>query len=636
MIDSFLLSDVTSVAFVARLRRFWWALAAFYLTVLADFGLYLASHGKPSRALLALTVAFVVLTLIVAGIASLLTSQRRERVRGWVAPLRGLIGPLLLAALFAFGMIMRAPFVYAHAGLALTLSAALAWVTLVPPEMSGRQQRLWLIGLIAVVLIAVGGRVYALNSYPNVSVIDEPWNLSWSTTYLQTGQVSEFTMVGQPGEPMYYSTTYIPRWPILVAWWMKLVGVGLWQARLFSVIALVPVIGLTALAARNLYGRWTALFTAAAMFSSAILMVALRLRHDVGLALAVALSLWLYSEALKRDRAWLHLLAGLVVGWGGFAHYHALGFAPALFVALYLPRYVSAWHKGQRWPERGAWLYLLGLIVGLGCVALMQVLPDVHSFLVNRQPRNPSSLSEYLRVVVGYVGELGTLSWFETLLIGLGLLAALWRRRVTDLALVLGVVLCHLALAVMTRLLSDTYPTPIAPFYGLLIGSMLGTTLSGPKPSNRLIALVAGLCFVMPVFGQTLKTPLRDVITRKPVITPTPAVDQWVLDHVPTRSVVMGENADYLWLHDYHFYALWLLDFVPPGLLETFPSRADFLLSLKPDVIVFHPDISTYGVLKPMLDDPAYLPTHGYQRVAEFPGASGPALVYARDGVVAP
>ena len=634
MIDSLLLPSVDKAEAVSRLRRLWWALAAFYVTVIADFGLSVFGRGQPSRALLALAGGFVVLTLIVAAIAALLDSERLARVREWVRPLDGLIGPALLAALFVYGLIMRAQFVYAHAVLALALSAALAFVTLAPPDMSSGQRRLWLLGLVAAVIAALVARVYALNSYPNVSVIDEPWNLSWSVTYLQTGHVSEFTMVAQPGEPMYYTTDYIPRWPILVAWWMKLVGVGLWQARLFSIVAVALVIAATTLAARNLYGGWTALFTAAALFSSAILAVALRLRHDIGLALAVALSLWLYSEALKRDRLGLHLLAGLVVGWGGFAHYHALGFAPAVFAALYLPRFIRDVRAGKRWPERGAWLYALGLVIGLGCVGLVQVLPDVQSFLANREPRNPDSLADYVRVVVGYVGELGMLSWFETLLIGIGIAAALWRRRLTDLSLVLGVVLCHLALAALTRILSDTYPTPIAPFYALLVGSFLGATLTGPKPSNRLIALVAGLCFVMPVFGQTLKTPVRDVLARKPVITPTPDVDQWVLDHVPTQYTIMGENADYLWLHDYRYYALWLLDFVPPGLLETYPSREDFLLSLRPDVIVFHPDVSTYGVLQPMLDDPAYLPSHGYERVAEFPGTQGAALVYVREGVV--
>ncbi len=632
MIDSLFLSRAAGADSLTRLRRCWWALAAFYLTVLADFSLSLVGHSPPSRALLALAVGFVGLTGIVVGIAALLTRERLDRARGWLAPLRGLVGPALLAAVFAYGLVMRSPFVYAHAGLALTLSAALGFITLAPPELSARQQREWGIGLVAVVLVVVGLRVYALNSYPNVSVIDEPWNLSWSVTYLHSGQVSEFTRVGQPGDPLYYTTDYIPRWPILVAWWMKLVGVGLWQARLFSLAALTPMIVLTALAAWNRYGRWTALFTAGALIASAVLAVALRLRHDVGLGLAIALSLWLYSEALKRNRSWLHLLAGLVVGWGGFAHYHALGFAPALFVALYLPRYLAQRRAGRRTPERGAWLYLFGLIVGLGCVVLVQVLPDVQTFLVNREPRNPTSLSDYFKGVVGYVGELGFLSWFETLLIGMSLIAALWRRRAADWSLALGVILCHLALALMTRILSDSYPTPIAPFYGLLIGSFLGTTLVGPRPSNRLVALVAGLCFVMPTLGQTLKTPIRDLIARKPIITPTPAVDQWVIDHVPTRSTIMGENADYLWLHEYLYQALWLLDFVPPGLLETFPSREEFLLSLKPDVIVFNPAVSTYGVLKPMLDDPAWLPAHGYRRVAEF----GPALVYARDGVVTP
>ena len=62
-------------------------------------------------------------------------------------------------------------------------------------------------------------------------------------------------MLGGPGDWSYYTTYYIPRWSIPVAWWLRLTGIGLWQARLFDLLVMGVITALMAAAARNLYGR---------------------------------------------------------------------------------------------------------------------------------------------------------------------------------------------------------------------------------------------------------------------------------------------------------------------------------------------------------------------------------------------
>ncbi len=618
------------------LRRAWWLLALVHLTVLADFAVYLAQRdGRPSRSLLAFGAGLLVIAVAVSVVAALLTEARLERARARMHPARWTFAPLALAGLFVYGISMRPELVYGHAGLALALTATLTLLTFLPSDRPLSRPRGWIVLLIAVVVGALLARVYALSYYPTPDYIDEPWNLSWSVTYLHTGHVSEITRVGQPGDPTYYSTYYIPRWVIPVSWWLQAVGIGLWQGRLFSLIAALLLIGATALAARNLYGRRAAWFAAGALFASALLMAGLRLRHDIGLGLALAVSLWLYSEALKRERGWLQLLAGIVMGWGGFAHYHVVGLAPAAFVALYLPRYLARWRAGRRMPERGAWLYLFGLIVGLGCVAAVQVLPDAATFLANRAPRNPTTIPEYLRLALLYLQQIGLVSWFELLLIALGLIAALWRRRAVDASLVLLFVLAQLALPGLASRAREVYLVPLTPVYALLVGAFLSETVIGRRARMTGLALVAGLCFLMPSFGQTLRTPLRTVIARRPVIAPTPSAAQWVQAHVAPGSAILSENYYYLWLYDYPFISPHVTEPVSQAVLDSYPSRADFWLSLKPDVIVLDPAPDGYGLIEMLLDDPAYLPDHGYTLAATVEGKDGrPTPIYAHQSVI--
>ncbi len=614
------------------LRRAWWLLGLIHLTALVDFAVYLAQRGgRPSRSLLAFGVGLLVIAVVVSVVAALLTEARLERARRWLRPIRGALAPLCLLGLFSFGLGMRAQLIYAHAALALALTAALALVTLIPADAPLPRPRLWLAALIAAAVVAGFFRLYALSVDPTVNLIDEPWDLSWIVSDLRTGQTSEFNVVGQPGDPTYYTTAYIPRWAVLQAQWMKLVGIGLWQGRLLNLLLALVALAATARAAHNLYGGRAGLFTAAALFTSALFVLASRLRHDVGLGLALALSLWLYSEALKRGRGWFHLLAGIVMGWGGFSHYHVAGLAPAVFVALYLPRYLARWRAGRRMPERGAWLYALGLTLGVASFVAVQILPDVSSFLVNRAPRNPESALQYLRDAVGFIGLIPSVAWIQLLLIALGLIAALWRRRVVDWTLTLLFVLAHLALALVTDLVTIHYLVPLLPIYGLLVGTFLSETFTARRWTNSAVAVVAGFCLLMPAFGQTLRTPIHYTVSRGPIITPPLPAAQWVRDHVAPRKAVLAESLYYLWLTDYAFISPFAMDHFYNGRAERdYGSRANFWMSLQPDVIIFDPNISTYGLFQVMLDDPAYLPARGYQRVAEIPGKSAPILIYAR------
>ena len=604
----------------SRLRRGWWALAALYVSALADLGVGLLDHGA----------ALVVAMALVAAVAWALNESRLHRIQTALQPLRVPIGLLLLAGLFGYGLIMRPQFLYAHVGLALAATACLIALTLFSDDTPLAWPWRWTAAAAAVVVVATGLRIYSLTTVPNVDLADEPWNLSWSVTYLHTGHVSEIGMAGVPGDPTYYTTEYVPRWALLVAGWLRLVGIGLWQGRLFSLVMTFPLIAITALAARNLYGKAGGWLTAAVMFASGFTVLAFRLRHDIGLALALALSIWLFSEAIKRDRLGLHFLAGLMIGFGAFAHYYALAFGPLALVALYLPRFLADWRLGRRVLERGAWLYALGLFLGLGVVGVVQVAPDVATFFSNRAPRHPSDVTQFFDILFGYLGTLVQVSWYEALLIGLALLVVPWRRHVFDLSLLIFAVFGHIALAILTNMIKDHYLVALAPIYGLLVGRLLGELFAPRAGTLGRLGLVMSLCVLMPSLGQTLKTPVRAVIARQPMIEAAPVAATWVLDHVTPDHRVLAENIYYTWLYDYPFLATNVIDVMTPNKLSVYPTLGDFWLSLKPDVVILDPNLTSFGNLRPLLDE-AFMRAHGFTLVAQFQGRSQPVLIYARE-----
>ncbi len=267
-----------------------------------------------------------------------------------------------------------------------------------------------------------------MSYYPIYNILDEGWILGWILSYVRTGQF--FDTIN------YYGGADIQRFFLPVAWWVSVFGPGFWQTRLFFFLCTLLVIGLGGLAARNLYrSPW---ITMLVMFSSAVVMSGARLRHDVGLGLAIAASIWLWSAAVKRDKALLHLLAGLMIGLGMFAHYHASFMGVALMFGLYFP----CWIQSKRLlPERGLILFGVGGLIGLVLVILLQIIPDWQGFIAVRGVRRPLSLLEYVGTFFAHINNIIGHSQYEFLLIALAFGAALWRRTTLDVALIIVLII---------------------------------------------------------------------------------------------------------------------------------------------------------------------------------------------------
>ncbi len=595
-------------------RRWWLGFASLCLSALIHVAIYLPDHRSTSFLVLAVIVSVGALVgITLAGIVALRLnplgiSRLRERARRWQSAYLA----FSLALVFAYGLGMRPEWMYTHIGLMLGAGLTLGYELLYSTDPSLTRRGMLLIGaaVIAVTLL----RVLALTVYPAYNNNDEPWVLNWALTYTREGRFADTLL--------YYGGGDVQRFMLPVGLWLRLVGEGFWQARLFFFLMIFPLTAFTALAAHRLYrsGWIAALF----MFSSAVVMGGARIRQDIGLALAVAAALWLYSEAARRSRNSLHFGAGVALGLGWFAHYHAIGFGAALLVALYLPRWAAGWRRGKRLPETGAFLFAAGGLLAAGSVFLLQILPDWEGFLALRQFRNPPTLTDLVNVFFQHWSNIALYSQLELVLVLVALAAAVWRRRIVDVQMALLLVLLHAALALQAGEPYSHYVLQISPIYGVLVAALFAY---GGGRQRIAYAGAAAALFLLPNLGFTLQTPLQHAIRREPLELPAPPVVQWVRENVAPEQKIVTEHWYYLWLTDYPFISPLSAQYVPAA--QRLDSREAQWDQIAPDVVVLDRNLATCCVQQPIYDA-AYLASRGYEVVAEIPGERYPVLVYKK------
>lgn len=238
---------------------------------------YLVDHRSTALLILATIVAIgaalgITLAFLVAFRLDFPALFRlRRRAERW-RTLYLLIG---FAAAFAFGVGIRPEWIYAHIAITLSAGLVLGYELLFSTEAPPRRRWFVLAGIAALGITAL--RIYALAAYPTHIVVDEPWDLGWAVSYVQRSYLFD--------PILYYGGFDVQRFMLPVAWWVSVFGVGFWQVRLFFFLLIIPLIGITALLARNWSLSGT--ITAFILFASVVVMSAARIRHDIGLAIAL-------------------------------------------------------------------------------------------------------------------------------------------------------------------------------------------------------------------------------------------------------------------------------------------------------------------------------------------------------------
>lgn len=535
-------------------------------------------------------------------------TELRQRARRW----QSIYLLFALGAVLVYGLALRPEWIYAHIAITLSAGFTLGYELLYGNAYPLTRGGMFVIGAGVVGITAM--RILALSVYPAYNINDEPWVMDWALSYARYGEFSHMIM--------YYGGGDIHRFMLPVAWWIRLVGEGFWQTRLFFFLMLFPLTLLTALAARNLYkSGWIA---ALVMFSSAVVMGGARIRQDVGLAVAVAAALWLYTEAVKRQKNVLHFLAGVAIGLGWFAHYHAIGFGAVLFIALYIPLWVERRRRGEPMPVLGASLFIVGGLVAAGCVFLLQIVPDWEGFLVARQFRNPHTLSDLAIAFLKHWSNIVLHSQLELILILVALAAALWRRRLVDVQMALLLILMHAALALQANEAYPQYVHALSAVYGILLAGLFAY---GFTKRRIAYAGVTAALFMLPNLGFTLQVPVQHLLQREPLALPIPPVAAWIRENVAPTEKIVTEHWYYLWLTDYEFISPLTPDYTP--LTQRLDSVEALWDQIAPDVVILDRNLSTCCVQQPIFNA-EYLASRGYNVVAEIPGERYPVLVYEK------
>jgi 4-amino-4-deoxy-L-arabinose transferase-like glycosyltransferase len=301
-----------------------------------------------------------------------------------------------------------------------------------------RDKRISLLG--GLIWLVLG--LWGLTLYP-AARSDEAWFAAPAVSILQTGHIS-LPIFGQtPG--MFESYTVWRGYASLLAGWFKLVGVGIAQARLLTLLATALNAGLLYWLAKQIIrptaGVFAALFY---LFSVRLLYSSHFTRPDIWVQTFGIVSWCLYWWLKTRQSA------GQSPRWYWIFGFGCLITAPLDFyplIAYFTAASASAylWHCWRQRNWHAALWLLLGSTVGVLYYLAMRFLPDplttfhqmqsVQAFYNANQPTNHVSLQSYLVdflfqniLVEGILGN-SRLGGIEFAIGTFGLGVAIWQAR---------------------------------------------------------------------------------------------------------------------------------------------------------------------------------------------------------------
>ena len=297
-------------------------------------------------------------------------------------------------------------------------------------------RRAWHLGLLLVALVYLHNALPYLTTLPRVNV-DEPWLMERGYQIMRTGV---------PSQPMLrLDTAYLLQvgYGYLLAGWMSMFGVGLFQARLLSVCLGLGIVAMVAAIGRRSIDETTGL--AAALFlavDSNFLGGVRDARTDIPSLFFVACTFAAYVRGRRRSNVAWFVAAGASLGLAMLCHGNAF-WAGLILLAWYLLDYGRrALRLSFGYGVIAGWLVTFGPYLAMVVARWHDVQVQIGNFAADRVPGwRPSFLwQQMLREPERYRGwsfGLVTAVVPEPLLrvfqiaivIGLVVLATRWVRR---------------------------------------------------------------------------------------------------------------------------------------------------------------------------------------------------------------
>src|SRR5579859_157950 len=195
----------------------------------------------------------------------------------------------------------------------------------------------------AVLLLYLLTGLRHLDTVPQVYE-DEPWQASVAYKFATHGVFGSDLFAGFAGMDQHYYG-FMPLHPLLLAADFKLLGVGLAQARLETVLLTALTLVLTFALATRLFNpavgalavailvlvRWTGL-TYVQLTGIPLVDFARIARYDPLVPVLGLAALHVYLTAHARNSGWLYISAGLLAGAAGLAHVYGLFWVPSLML----------------------------------------------------------------------------------------------------------------------------------------------------------------------------------------------------------------------------------------------------------------------------------------------------------------
>src|SRR5262245_15758823 len=189
---------------------------------------------------------------------------------------------------------------------------------------------------------------------PRVNV-DEPWVLERAYEVLRTGRPLQ-PMLGLD-RPYFLQ----PGYSYLVAPWLAMFGLGMFQARLFGVLLGLGIVLAVAGIGNRLAGRAAGLFAAAFLLTDSNFLGGVRnARTDIPGVFFIALALWLFLVGRHEHRSRWYFASGVASGGAVLCH------GNSYWVGIILLAWYVIEERGRVLTRPFGYAYAAGLALAVG------------------------------------------------------------------------------------------------------------------------------------------------------------------------------------------------------------------------------------------------------------------------------